>query len=948
MISSMKFLNPTVKSYLRPRNLLYSALITLQTATTVAVTGCSIFKKNPVKPVNHKPKIEYATTSPVTAKPGQEINLEALISDPDNDKLTAKWQADNTTKKEEETPPYPRKISYEYKADKPGSYTATLTVSDGKEEARHTWQINIGNSPPTIKAEPEGNIQLKTGQDTTITYTAHDPDKQKVTLTLLLNNTKIREAEGDTAKITYNYKAEKQGKDELKAIATDGTANTTYTTTITTSNNIKPEASISPAEATIGPGQTATYTGQATDPDNYPEQLTAWFSTPQGRVNGNTYIVKGSKIQPGTYKIRYIATDGQDTTTAEATLIRSKGNPPRLETNLKEEWTNLSQPYIVSWQATDPDKQEVKVNLEVILNQDTTRIKEPATGKQDLTRYIQKEGNYTIIITAEDTDSNRAKAEGKIHVDKTKPAINWETTETLPATGSIKATIKDASPVTLEEAELTRTTDNHKEKTQARYTNGTVTITYTKILYGQQHTAEITARDKAGNTTTATENYWAEQIFKEAEQPSMNEAGSTTQNLADLLKDTEITGLTITAQSSQPNMITANIQGLTITYTTINKDYNTEEYTPATITLTAKAPLSNSQQAKLGETTITPKVEAEPDVTFTLTPMLTPSIDPDFEQPPEINGRIIIAKLKSSNTTLAGLYDVPEDTPIDAYKSPISSKVTIDTTQITNGKAKIQLTPGSLYRWIIQADGYYERISGNKTLGRQDLEEKIELADDKNLPLAHTTTVAYGGNADEVTIFSLIHGGGISRIVAPFDSVYISLLPAKGSGNPVPAGWAEIIERIYQENMQADFMKTKLYPQGILHGIKIVEGTNPPKPGTPGVILWEADDTISGEASIAQYKRGFNNSEIYSIRIKYKTTGSITYRTKAVFIHEAGSVFLRSNGPYNSPIRSVFNWGSQFTEFQPSDKAVLHFLFSRPIIPDYSIGTDLKWMDRQY
>ncbi len=465
-------------------------------------------------------------------------------------------------------------------------------------------------------------------------------------------------------------------------------------------------------------------------------------------------------------------------------------------------------------------------------------------------------------------------------------------------------------------------------------------ISYTNILYNQEYQAEITARDKAGNTETSKKEYQAEQIFKEnTEQPELNEAGKTTRNLAEILKNTEITGLTITSKSSNPEMITASIQGLTITYKTKDKDYNTEEYTPVKITLTAKTTLTNNQEATIGETEETPKVNAEPDVYFHLTSMLTPNIDPDFKQPPPINGRIIIAKLTPGNNTIKALYNVPEDTKINAYQSPVSSKVTVDTTQINNGEAKIQLTPGTLYRWIIQADGYYERISGNKTLTSKDLEEKIELADKENLPLAHTTTVAYGGNADEATIYDLSHGSQLSRIVTPFDSVYISLLPAKGSGNPVPDGWPEIIRSIYENDLQGNFMKTKLYPQGILHNIKIVQGTNPPPNKTPRTIIYQADDTIPFFAAFGASYKGFNHDEIYSITISY-ITGFGNYDPRAVFLHEAASLFRRSNSSPNDGVPSIWDDPSPATNITASDKALLHFIFSRP--------TDLRWFDRQY
>ena len=284
-------------------------------------------------------------------------------------------------KNRRKTPPYPKKISYQYKAKQPGQYNIKLTVNDGKTSTSHTWTINIGrNQPPT--------------------------------------------------------------------------------------------AEVTPRKASISPGEEATYNGKKKDPDNYPGKLKGWFKTPWGIVKGDSYTVKADTLPEGSYTITYTVTDGQDTARAEATLNRNKGKPPQLDTNLGSVWTNLSQPYIVEWHAEDPEGQQVRVNLEVILGQDTTRISRGAQGEENLTKYLQKEGAYTIIITAKDTDGDKEAEQGTVHVDKTPPVINWETTtSTIPARGFIKARVEDASPTQIEKAGLTRTTDNHEEEASWSYKN---------------------------------------------------------------------------------------------------------------------------------------------------------------------------------------------------------------------------------------------------------------------------------------------------------------------------------------------------------------------------------------------------------------------------------------------------------------------------------------------
>ena len=367
-------------------------------------------------------------------------------------------------------------------------------------------------------------------------------------------------------------------------------------------------------------------------------------------------------------------------------------------------------------------------------------------------------------------------------------------------------------------------------------------------------------------------------------------------------------------------------------------------------TLQARIEATDGQKTTTSQS---PKVtiHPHPDITITIKPLYTPEIDTSFTTPPPINGQVIIAQLDGTGVdrelqkyTLYELYSLQPDP-----KNPtLRPEKIIDTLQVQDGKAQASLEKGKNYRFIIQIPGYHEHVSSNTTLTPNDTSLTFEIADTTNLPKAHTATVVYGGYDPNVNDF----GRGIKRIIR-MDSVYISTQPAKGSGNPVPQEYIDIIKQIYEQDLQGKFMHTSLYPEGPLANIKIVIGDNPPPDGTPNTIIYRADDTIPFVASFGSYTRGFAGCEIYSITISYHTNLG-DYPPKAIFLHEAASLFQRNNSPGDDEVPSVFDIGSKYEQLQEADLALIRLVFARPINPDlegtpyYPNGTNARYFDQMY
>ena len=135
----------------------------------------------PPPPPNHPPTVTVAADpKQVFAGSGDPIALKATASDPDGDPLTYKWSA--TGGGIEGTG---ADVRWNSSGVKEGTYTATVTVDDGRggsANASTDFQVvQKPNSPPVISSCAANPATITVGQKSTITTQASDPDNDPLT-----------------------------------------------------------------------------------------------------------------------------------------------------------------------------------------------------------------------------------------------------------------------------------------------------------------------------------------------------------------------------------------------------------------------------------------------------------------------------------------------------------------------------------------------------------------------------------------------------------------------------------------------------------------------------------------------------------------------------------------------------------------------------------------------
>ena len=298
-----------------------------------------------VSTTNSAPVANPGTAQTVTA--GTTVQLNGSGStDVDGDTLTYSWTL--------QVPPGSGStatlsnaniVNPTFYADKPGTYTATLTVNDGHGNTNsNSVQITTLNSPPVANAGAAQVVSI----GTTVTLDgSKSTDVDGDTLTYSWSFTS--KATNSTATLTNptsvnpTFYVDQPGEYDIQLIVNDGHNNSnTATTKVTTSAVLAPTANPGTAQ-TVTVGATVTLNGSGTDPNVPPLPLQySWSLTckPTGShaglsstsIQDPTFTADIPTSNPGTCASNFVAqlivSNGYVSSTPQTVNITSNATPP--------------------------------------------------------------------------------------------------------------------------------------------------------------------------------------------------------------------------------------------------------------------------------------------------------------------------------------------------------------------------------------------------------------------------------------------------------------------------------------------------------------------------------------------------------------------------------------------------------------------------------------------
>jgi outer membrane protein OmpA-like peptidoglycan-associated protein len=166
----------------------------------------------------NRPPTATVEPSTFTITQGESVNLRCNTSDPDNDQLSYEWSVDG-----QRLAAASPQIAFGSEGRKPGTYTVTCAVSDGKlsasSSARGTIRERIiPNQPPTIECLTT-TMDVASGGSTELRARASDPDGDKLTYSWSATSGTVS-GTGETA--AFNASGVRAGSYTVTATVDDG------------------------------------------------------------------------------------------------------------------------------------------------------------------------------------------------------------------------------------------------------------------------------------------------------------------------------------------------------------------------------------------------------------------------------------------------------------------------------------------------------------------------------------------------------------------------------------------------------------------------------------------------------------------------------------------------------------------------------------------------------
>jgi len=328
--------------------------------------------------------VEIATTNtaPVAdAGPDQRIVVGAeahldgsASSDPDGDALTYSWQLVQRPAGSQAVLDDPRAVRPTFVVDVPGSYAASLTVSDGSlSSAPDTIDLTTDNTRPTADAGPDQHVTA--GQTVVLDGSGStDVDGNPLTYTWSLVSAPAGSAASiltPTAVIS-RFTADVPGEYVAQLVVNDGALDSLPDTVLVSTANTRPLAAAGP-DQTVTLGQVVVIDGSnSSDADGDPLTF-RWtmVSAPAGSsaaIQDPTAAVSSFVAdRPGDYVLQLFVNDGLMDSDADALVVSTANSAPIADAGPDRTDVPLASPVELDGSgSSDPDGQPLRYTWSLI------------------------------------------------------------------------------------------------------------------------------------------------------------------------------------------------------------------------------------------------------------------------------------------------------------------------------------------------------------------------------------------------------------------------------------------------------------------------------------------------------------------------------------------------------------------------------------------------------
>jgi subtilisin family serine protease/PKD repeat protein len=243
-------------------------------------------------------------TAPAQVQRNQAVRLDGSASyDPDADGLTYSWTANGVSIGN-------GAVSFEHAFTTSGSYTVTLTVSDGTASDTVSQTITVTNSAPS--ASISGPNMANRVDPVTFVANAQDADGDVLSYLWKLNGQTV----GTASSLTHKFSI--LGANNLELYVADGDGQTVVKQTVVV-ENLGPSANAGP-DQNVAQGATVTLDGAASsDPDGgingyFWKQIAgpsvSLYSAGASKVSFKAPKVRGWEIVALTFELTVVDSDG--------------------------------------------------------------------------------------------------------------------------------------------------------------------------------------------------------------------------------------------------------------------------------------------------------------------------------------------------------------------------------------------------------------------------------------------------------------------------------------------------------------------------------------------------------------------------------------------------------------------------------------------------------------